>query len=206
MATWSTKAFLLLHPVPRQLQQIIIQFMYRFLYFIGLNHIEPWRITLDLQYASDIAVDLFYTNHRQTAEVGRLLKLFGSEYDKIAKSSMVNTDFANLRLSNDIETVATELQNALRDLNASRDSVAQDTAQAQISRSTAIGKRKRRLSAAHDIVTQGLIPKTQRVVKVCTACGGVSANDMQAGDRTSSWEAARRLSCICGHPWFAQIV
>jgi len=179
---WSRTAFLIMHPLPRTLQQRIIRLIARFATFV-MSPREPQAVylysgteALDIEIARSVLNDLIVSNRSKTQEWGSMLQ------------GLTTALGDNLKLPDSLKSKAKEAANGVREkllpLLAQQVDAALVKGEAEL-----------------DVVTKAVLPAGAQLRR-CTSCSGRSA--MVDTEKQGDWELSRRLTCICGGSWVAE--
>ena len=197
---WSRTAFLIMHPLPRTLQQRIIRLIARFATFV-MSPRDPQAVylysgteALDIEIARSVLNDLIVSNRSKTQEWGSMLQgLTTALGDKWVTSSRAGPTepteaLISLKLPDSLKSNEKEAANGVREkllpLLAQQVDAALVKGEAEL-----------------DIVTKAVLPAGAQLRR-CTSCSGRSA--MVDTEKQGDWELSRRLTCICGGSWVAE--
>lgn len=199
---WSSATFLLIHPLPRLIQQRLIRLVARFAnYVMGVKELPPQSAFAgtvpgghDLEIVRALFSDLIYTHRAKTQEWSALLHGLQAKMEGRLSAEGEGQDpaaqsLATLRLPEDLQDVAKETQDLIRQKLAV----------------TVVVQSKKR-NRDYDIITKGEVMQRAPNGKRCTGCRGQWRGTHQNEVNVSDWEASKSRSCICGHHWVTDSV
>ena len=221
--TWATSAFLLIHPLPRAIQQRLIRLIARFAGFVmspreaQIPHLHPpsaaglvvgdlaggigaegtARGTLDVEVARSVLGDVIVANRTKTQEWNTLLQHLQSRVREVWST----TEPADLDRARDA-LVELRLPDELRAVADETRTMMTEKLRPLVERQQPqAGKRKRGEVGMYDAVTQAALSQAGGAqLRMCLRCGECS--QMTGGGLSTEWEASKRRSCICGGSWY----
>ena len=219
--TWATSAFLLVHPLPRAIQQRLIRLIARFAGFVmspreaQIPHLYPpsaaaivgdlaggsgaegtARVTLDVEVARSVLGDMIVANRTKTQEWNTLLQHLQSRTREVWST----TEPADLDRARDA-LVELRLPDELRAVADEARTVLMEKLRPLAERQQP-QKRKRDEVGTYDAITRAALSQAGAAqLRMCQRCGECSQMRSE-GLAVTEWEASKRRSCICGGSWY----
>ncbi|KAK9896551.1 hypothetical protein P389DRAFT_81018 [Cystobasidium minutum MCA 4210] len=193
---WSSASFLIMHPLPRMLQQRLIRLIARFAnYMMNLKEgaalvstpADPTTAVLDTELAKTVLGDIIVGQRQKTQEWNNMLQglanKLGSEWtDNITKG---RESLITLTLPPELERTAREMAFGMK----------------QKLLPLVVKAKKRDRAESLDVIAGTLLKVDAASYRICTLCAGKT--QLFLGTKGSEWEYSKKRSCICGGQWVA---